>query len=94
MRVIIDAMGGDNAPQAPVMGGIAANREYGVDITLVGRGEEILQVLRDNGIDQLPNVRKISISPWCNEAYMGEQLAGSRIIYSRKCRDRYGSSGS
>ena len=54
MRVIIDAMGGDNAPQAPVMGGIAANREYGVDITLVGRGEEILQVLRDNGIDQLP----------------------------------------
>ena len=54
MKIIIDAMGGDNAPQAPVMGGIAANREYGVDITLVGRGEEILQVLRDNGIDQLP----------------------------------------
>lgn len=55
MRVIIDAMGGDNAPQAPVLGGIAANREYGVDITLVGRGEEILQVLHDNGIDKLPD---------------------------------------
>ena len=54
MRVIIDAMGGDNAPQAPVLGGIAANREYGVEVTLVGRGEDILQVLRDNGMDQLP----------------------------------------
>lgn len=54
MRVIIDAMGGDNAPQAPVLGGIAANKEYGVDITLVGRGEDILQVLKENGVDQLP----------------------------------------
>ena len=54
MRIIVDAMGGDNAPHAPVMGAIQANREYGVDITLVGRGEEILTVLQDNGIDQLP----------------------------------------
>lgn len=48
--------------------------------------EDVSRFWKD-GIDQLPNVRKISISPWCNEAYMGEQLAGSRIIYSRKCRD-------
>jgi len=41
----------------------------------------------ENGIDQLENVRKLSISPWCNEAFMGERLAGSRTIYSRKCRD-------
>lgn len=41
----------------------------------------------DNGIDRIPNVRKISISPWCDEAKMGERLAGSNIIYSRKCRD-------
>ena len=43
MKIIVDAMGGDNAPQAPVMGAIQANAEYGVDITLVGRGEEILK---------------------------------------------------
>ena len=54
MRIIVDAMGGDNAPQAPVMGAIAANREYQVDITLVGRGEEILKVLEQNGIRELP----------------------------------------
>ena len=60
MRIIIDAMGGDNAPAAPVMGGIEANREFGVDVTLVGRGEEILQVLRDNGITTLPAGVEIS----------------------------------
>ena len=32
MRIIIDAMGGDNAPQAPVLGAIRAKRELGVDV--------------------------------------------------------------
>ena len=54
MKIIVDAMGGDNAPQAPVLGAIQANKEYGVDILLVGRGEEILKVLADNGIADLP----------------------------------------
>ena len=54
MRIIVDAMGGDNAPQAPVLGAVQANKEYGVDVVLVGRGEEILSVLKENGIEQLP----------------------------------------
>ena len=54
MKIIVDAMGGDNAPQAPVLGAIQANQEYGVDITLVGRGEEILKVLEESGIKTLP----------------------------------------
>ena len=54
MRIILDAMGGDNAPQAPVMGAIQAAKDFGAQITLVGRGEEILQVLKDNGIHDLP----------------------------------------
>ena len=41
MKIIVDAMGGDNAPQAPVLGALQANAEYGVNITLVGRGEDI-----------------------------------------------------
>ena len=43
----------------------------------------------DNGIDQIENVRKVSISPWCDERFMGERLAGSKVIYSRKPRDYY-----
>ena len=54
MRIILDAMGGDNAPQAPVMGAVQAAKDFGAEITLVGRGEEILKILRSNGIDTLP----------------------------------------
>ncbi len=55
MKIILDAMGGDLAPEAPVMGAVAANRDFGAQITLVGKGEQILEVLRKNGIDTLPD---------------------------------------
>lgn len=32
----------------------------------------------------LPNLRKVSISKWCDEALMGEALRGTGIVYSRK----------
>ena len=54
MKIILDAMGGDLAPQAPVMGAVQANKLYGTQITLVGRGAEILKVLGEQGIDTLP----------------------------------------
>jgi len=54
MKIILDAMGGDNAPQAPVLGAIDAAKTFGSQITLVGRGEEILGVMRSNGIADLP----------------------------------------
>jgi len=54
MRIILDAMGGDNAPMAPVMGAVQAAKDFGAEITLVGRGEAILEVLRTNGINTLP----------------------------------------
>ena len=55
MKIILDAMGGDFAPEAPVLGAIDAAKEYGTQITLVGRGEEILEVLKKNNIDTLPD---------------------------------------
>ena len=54
MRIIVDAMGGDSAPKAPVLGALEAVKEYGVEVTLVGRGEDILKTLRDNGVSNLP----------------------------------------
>ena len=54
MKIILDAMGGDFAPEAPVMGAIDAAKAYGAEIVLVGRGNEILEVLKKNGIDNLP----------------------------------------
>ena len=44
MKIIVDAMGGDNAPVSNVRGALAAVRELGVEVILVGRGEDILKV--------------------------------------------------
>ena len=54
MKIILDAMGGDNAPLAPALGAIQAAKDFGAQITLVGREEEIWQALRENGVDTLP----------------------------------------
>jgi hypothetical protein len=33
---------------------------------------------------QLPNLRKVSVSAWCNQAKIGAALRGGKVIYSRK----------
>ena len=60
MKIILDAMGGDNAPEAPVLGAVEAAKTYGIEIVLVGRGEDILAVLKKHGIDNLPEGMEIS----------------------------------
>lgn len=51
MRIVVDAFGGDNAPLAPIKGARLARDAYGVDITLVGKEEEIRLVAEQNSID-------------------------------------------
>ena len=60
MKIILDAMGGDFAPEAPVLGAIDAAKTFGTQITLVGRGEEILSVMRKHGIENLPEGMEIA----------------------------------
>lgn len=57
MKIIIDAMGGDYAPQAPIEAGVRAVKELGVDIVFVGQTEIINQELSKY---QYPN-DKISV---------------------------------
>ena len=59
MKIILDAMGGDNAPEATVLGALDAVKQYGSHITLVGRGDEILDVLRKHGVADLPKGMEI-----------------------------------
>jgi len=54
MKIIVDAMGGDNAPDEIVTGAIDAAREHGLEVTLVGRGEDILRVIDRMGLTELP----------------------------------------
>jgi len=41
MRIGIDAMGGDHAPEEIIRGAVEAAREYGIEIVLVGKPEAI-----------------------------------------------------
>ncbi len=54
MKIILDAMGGDNAPEAAVLGALDAVKAFDTQVTLVGRGEEILEVLEKHGYNDLP----------------------------------------
>lgn len=38
----------------------------------------------DNCVSKFKNLRKVSISPWADEEFMGERLRGSKVIYHRK----------
>ena len=38
----------------------------------------------DECLSTLPHLRKVSISPWCDEAFMGERLAGTGVTFLRK----------
>lgn len=53
MRVAVDAMGGDNAPAIEVEGAVAAAREFGIAVTLVGNSETLRQMLSKYHLDGL-----------------------------------------
>ena len=52
MKIILDAMGGDLAPKAPVLGALAADKKY--EIVLVGDSDAIWEVLKEQGHTTLP----------------------------------------
>ena len=54
MKIIVDAMGGDYAPDEIVKGALKAVKELGVEIILTGRGEEILKSLEKLGQSNVP----------------------------------------
>ena len=54
MKIIIDAMGGDNAPLEIVKGALAGQKRWGVDVALTGDTVAILKALESCGQATLP----------------------------------------
>ncbi len=54
MKIIVDAMGGDNAPGEIVKGAVRAQRELGVEIVLVGRKEDVEACLKAENATDIP----------------------------------------
>ncbi|MDR0325388.1 MAG: phosphate acyltransferase PlsX [Oscillospiraceae bacterium] len=75
MRILVDAMGGDNAPHEIVLGAIQATEELGVEVTLIGRGEDILTALRGHGHNDLP--KGVSVSHASQVVEMTDSPAAS-----------------
>ncbi len=89
MRIIIDAMGGDHAPDEIVLGALRSAKEYGVQITLVGRGEEILDAMRAHGWDTLPDGVEIAnaddvVDMHADPARVVQQHRGSSMVLGLK----------
>jgi glycerol-3-phosphate acyltransferase PlsX len=73
MRIIVDAMGGDHAPQVVIDGAIAAVNEYAVDVVLVGHEDKIAQLLKKANYAG----GRISVHPALEVIEMGESAATS-----------------
>lgn len=45
---------------------------------------EPMQLVWQDVIKAIPNIRKVSISPWSDQQQMGEMLRGTDVVFSRK----------
>lgn len=45
---------------------------------------EPVHTLWEPCLSKVPNLRKLSVSPWCDEEAIGEMLRGTKIVYHRK----------
>ena len=79
MRIIIDAMGGDNAPLAIVKGALQGQKRWGVDITLTGDETAIRNALSQCGVSELP--QGMDIAPATEEVTMEDDPA---TVFRRK----------
>jgi glycerol-3-phosphate acyltransferase PlsX len=55
MKIIVDAMGGDNAPLEIVKGALQAQKRFGTDIVFTGDEAAILAAVRACGFTELPD---------------------------------------
>ena len=59
MKIVVDGMGGDNAPVEILKGCALAVKEYGVEIIVTGDEAQIKKAAEDNSID----MTKITVEP-------------------------------
>ena len=55
MKILIDAMGGDNAPLAPVQGALEAVKCWNAQVVLVGQEDKIRAAAKEAGYETLPD---------------------------------------
>lgn len=61
MKIAIDVMGGDNAPLAPITGGVMAAQAFKEEVVLVGPAEQIHAALKEHGWDNGLDGGKVTV---------------------------------
>ena len=92
MKIAVDAMGGDYAPEEVVIGAINAVKEYKLDVVLVGDETKIRKVLQDQHVKES---ERLSIAHASEVIEMGEHPAqairkkkdASIVVATRLARD-------
>ena len=79
MKIIVDAMGGDNAPLEIVKGALAGQKHWGVDIALTGDESAIRDALAQCGQGELP--QRVEIVPTSQTVDMCDDPA---TVFRRK----------
>jgi len=74
IRIVVDAMGSDDFPVPDVEGAVAASREYGVEVILVGDESKIKPVLAAQNPGSLP-IRIVHAPEMLTMDDKGEKLA-------------------
>lgn len=80
MKVIIDAMGGDNAPAEIVKGAVCAAKDYDVEIILVGKEDEVNACLKNEKAENLAH--RISVVNATEVVDMSDDPTG--VLRSKK----------
>ena len=98
MKIIVDAMGGDNAPLAPVEGALRAAEDLGVEIILTGPEAVIRDCLKRLGKTDLPQGVEIApasevITMEDNPARASSMTVGLNLLKAKK-GDAFVSAGS
>jgi phosphate acyltransferase len=78
MKIAVDAMGGDNAPQAVVAGAVQAAKEYGVGIILVG-----IEHLVQEELQKYPEAKTLPIEVR-NATEVVDMLDSPATVFRRK----------
>ncbi len=96
MKIIVDAMGGDNAPDEIVKGAVEACQAYNVELILTGKVETILRSLEKMGLKELPKCIQVAnaseVVAMCDDpvAAAREKKDSSMSVGLRMLRDGNG----
>src|SRR5256714_14594210 len=86
-KVVVDAMGSDRAPHPEIDGALAAARDFGIGVILVGQPEVVVPELRrcgwrkqgEKGVEFVEAAEVIGMTEWVANAVRRKRRSSMRV---------------